>query len=174
MTKAEYNTNLGENISKLVDRLKNESYKSLSVKRVYTKGKRKEKTARHSSIWNKIVQLGLKKIFESVYESKFKGNMYGFRPKKNCHMAIEEMCSSKLFVFRWHWITKSKLLNRNKSANKFAKIEIICKRYWLCHSKYDIIEFIAITLFLDWFLIVCCNSIIQQKGVLLYFLYKNI
>ena len=35
ITKAEYNLNLEENISKLVKRLKNKSYKPLPVKRVY-------------------------------------------------------------------------------------------------------------------------------------------
>ena len=38
---------------------------------------------------DKIVQLGMKKILEAIYEPKFLECMYGFRPKRGCHDALK-------------------------------------------------------------------------------------
>jgi group II intron reverse transcriptase/maturase len=93
VTKAKYNENLVTNIKELVKKLKNKSYKPKPLIRVYiSKGNGKQRPLGLASYEDKIVQLGLKKILEAVYEPKFKENMYGFRPQKNCHMAIEKMC----------------------------------------------------------------------------------
>ena len=95
VTKEEYSLHLKENIQSLVRRLKNKSYKPLPVKRVYIpKANGKKRPLGLAAYEDKIVQLGLKKILEAVYEPKFKENMYGFRPHRNCHMAIKDMCTS--------------------------------------------------------------------------------
>jgi group II intron reverse transcriptase/maturase len=95
VTKEEYNRNLEANIKALVQKLKNKSYKPLPSLRVYIdKGNGKKRPLGLASYEDKIVQLGLKKILEAVYEPKFKDNMYGFRPNRDCHMAIKNMCTS--------------------------------------------------------------------------------
>lgn len=93
VTKEEYDGNLEENIRDLVERLKKKSYKPQPTKRVYIPkangGKRPLGIAAYE---DKIVQQGLKKMLEAVYEPKFEENMYGFRPGRSCHMAIKSMC----------------------------------------------------------------------------------
>lgn len=78
-----------------MERLKNKAYWSKIVLWVYIlKASGKKGSLGIASYKNKIVQLGLKKILEAVYEPKFQENMYGIRPNHNFHMAIKEMCIS--------------------------------------------------------------------------------
>lgn len=92
VTKAKYEVNLEENISNLVNRLKNKSYKPLPSLRVcIPKGNGKMRPLGISSYEDKIVQLAVKKILEAIYEPRFLRNMYGFRPRRGCHDAIKEV-----------------------------------------------------------------------------------
>lgn len=94
VSKEEYAKNLEQNIEDLVTRLKNKAYKPQPTLRVYMdKGNGKKRPLGLAAYEDKIVQLGLKRILEAVYEPKFLENMYGFRPNRDGHMAIKDMCS---------------------------------------------------------------------------------
>ena len=44
-----------------------------------------------SAYEDKIVQMALMRVLEAVYEPKFRGHMFGFRPNLGCHDALKEL-----------------------------------------------------------------------------------
>ena len=87
-----YGNNLEENIKDLVQRMRNWKYRPQPARRVYIpKGNREQRPLGIPAVEDKIVQIGLKKILESIYEVDFMPVSYGFRPGKNCHKAVDAL-----------------------------------------------------------------------------------
>ncbi len=85
----EYGVALDANVKDLVDRMKRKSYKPLPAKRVYIpKDKNTKRPLGISAIENKVVEEGIKRILECIYEADFLRFSYGFRPNCNCHQAL--------------------------------------------------------------------------------------
>ena len=92
VTYEEYEVNLDGNLEDLIGRLKEKRYRPLPVKRTYIeKADGSERGLGIPTLEDKIVQMGIKKILEAIYEVDFMDVSYGFRPGRSCHDALDEV-----------------------------------------------------------------------------------
>jgi len=93
ITKEQYTINLDANLEKLVKRLHKMGYKPQSVLRVYIPkaGSQRKRPLGIPTLEDKLVQAGLVKILQAIYEQDFVDDSYGFRPLRNCHDALRAL-----------------------------------------------------------------------------------
>ena len=88
----EYERNLGTNLKELMEKMKKFSYHPKPARRVYIpKLNGKLRPLGIPSTEDKIVQMGMKRILEAIYETDFLDSSYGFRPNRNCHQALDKI-----------------------------------------------------------------------------------
>jgi group II intron reverse transcriptase/maturase len=88
----DYALEIKERLPKLIDEFKSGSYKAPSIRRVYIpKGKTGKRPLGIPTIEDKVLQSGVRKVLEPVYEEIFKDFSYGFRPHRSCHRAIDSL-----------------------------------------------------------------------------------
>jgi len=93
MTKEMYAENLERNLTDLVERLHRMAYIPQPVRRKYIPkpGSAKLRPLGIPSFEDKLVQAGLVRILESIYEQDFIEDSYGFRPGRSCHDALRAL-----------------------------------------------------------------------------------
>jgi group II intron reverse transcriptase/maturase len=93
VTKDQYAEQLPENLRQLVDRLHRMAYIPQPVQRVYIPkaGSDKMRPLGIPALEDKLVQAGLVKILQVIYEQDFIGDSYGFRPGRGCHDALRAL-----------------------------------------------------------------------------------
>ena len=93
VTKEEYGKHHDENLGELVFRMKAGMYSPKPSRRVYIDkpGTNKKRPLGISCLEDKIVERAIAKILVSVYEPKFLECSFGFRPGRNCHMAVSTL-----------------------------------------------------------------------------------
>jgi len=93
VTKDTYAENLMANLDDLVDRLHRMAYIPQPVLRVYIPkpGSDKMRPLGIPALEDKLVQAGLSKILQSIYEQDFIADSYGFRPQRSCHDALRTL-----------------------------------------------------------------------------------
>lgn len=108
ITKEEYGKDLAANLTALVGRLHRMSYIPQPVRRVYIPkaGSSKQRPLGIPSLEDKLVQAGLVRMLEVIYEADFIEDSYGFRPERGCHDALREL-SLEVETGRIHYIVEA-------------------------------------------------------------------
>jgi len=107
-TKAEYAEHLEANLAGLVNRLHRMAYRPQAVRRVYIPkpGSEKGRPLGIPALEDKMVQSGMNRILEQIYEQEFIEDSYGFRAKRGCHDALRAL-SVTMESGRMEWIVEA-------------------------------------------------------------------
>ena len=103
----EYEKNLEENIRQLVERLKKGIYRAKLVRRQYIpKGEGKFRALGIPATEDKLLQLAVKRILETIYEQDFLRCSYGYRPKTGALDAVDKL-TVKLQFGRYEYVVEA-------------------------------------------------------------------
>ena len=92
VTYGEYEVYLNTNIQKLVKRMKEGKYYPQPVRRTYIpKGDGKLRPLGIPALEDKIVQMGITRILNAIFEPNFLDCSYGYRKGKDCHVALKRL-----------------------------------------------------------------------------------
>lgn len=92
VTKLAYEENLESNLDDLLARLKRKGYRPQASRRTYIpKDEKSKRPLGIPAYEDKIVQRGLNKILQAIYEQDFMAFSYGFRPNRGQHDALRKL-----------------------------------------------------------------------------------
>jgi group II intron reverse transcriptase/maturase len=108
VTKAEYAENLEANLAELVKKLHRMGYRPQAVRRRYIPkpGSTRQRPLGIPTMESKLVQAGLVRILEQIYEQDFLDCSYGFRPGRSCHDALRAL-SHAVEDSKVNWIVEA-------------------------------------------------------------------
>jgi RNA-directed DNA polymerase len=81
-----------ERIPELINKFKAGTYRAPLIRRAYIpKGDGSKRPLGIPTIEDKVLQAGVRKVLEPIYEREFKDYSYAFRPNRSAHQAIDYM-----------------------------------------------------------------------------------
>jgi RNA-directed DNA polymerase len=87
-----YEKNLPENLSSLMRELKQGLYQPVPLRRVHIpKGEGKTRALGIPTVKCRVAQEVIRRLINSIFESRFHDNSFGFRKGRNCHQAVERL-----------------------------------------------------------------------------------
>lgn len=113
-------------IEKLIISLKDESYQPIPSRRVYIPKKNGKKRPLGIPTFNdKLPQEVVRMILEAIYEGSFDNNSHGFRPKRSCHTALQQIQKS---FNGTRWFIEGDIKGFFDNINHNTLIDILRKR----------------------------------------------
>jgi RNA-directed DNA polymerase len=108
VTKAMYAERLEDRLTELVERLQRMAYIPEPVRRRYIPkpGTEKRRPLGVPTLESKLVEAGLVRILEAIYENDFIDDSYGFRPGRSCHDALRAL-SRTVETGQVNWIVEA-------------------------------------------------------------------
>jgi RNA-directed DNA polymerase len=87
-----YQNNLEQNLLALMRRLKDRSYRPLPLRRVHIpKGDGKTRPLGIPAVRDRVAQEVLRLLLSPLFERIFHDDSYGFRPARDCHLAVQRV-----------------------------------------------------------------------------------
>ena len=91
-----FESNLEQNLEALMRDLKRGLFEPKPLRRVFIpKGDGKFRPLGIPAVRDRVAQEVLRSLLEPIFEPRFHDNSFGFRPKRNCHMAVERVLELK-------------------------------------------------------------------------------
>jgi len=128
VTVREYGKNLTGNIADLWSRLKRGGYRAkLTVRRFIPKPGGKQRPLGLPATEDKVLQTGVAKILEAIYEADFRECSFGYRPHTGAKDAVRGLCKS-LQYGKFNYIVEADIRSFSDSINHDILLEMLRKR----------------------------------------------
>lgn len=122
-----------ERIEKIINSLKDHSYKPNPARRTYIKKKNgKLRPLGIPSFNDKLVQEIVRMILESIYEPTFSNRSHGFRPNRSCHTALSQLKTNFTGV---KWFIEGDITSFFDNIDHHVLVNILRRRI---HDEYFI------------------------------------
>jgi len=128
VTWEDYGENLTKRLTSLEEEFKSGTYRAPAVRRVYIqKDKHSQRPLGIPTIEDKVLQGGVCKVIEPIYEEDFKAFSYGFRAEHSPHQAVKQLFR-KISFGRMYHIIDADIQNYFGSINHGLLREFLDKR----------------------------------------------